>query len=350
MKILAICPEMGGIQYHRIYKPLMRMQIDEPELQVYLSQGRHLPDVQGYDLVIFSRYIDTPPQNRADKIDFHYALIQRLAELKIPYILDIDDFWRLPKFHPAQKYYREHNVTNAIKDAITYAAGVTTTTENMAALIRPMNHNVCILPNAIEWTDDQWAQKKEPSEKVRFGWVGGITHENDLRMIADAVNWVCTEHNAEFHICGAMPYEPIWDRIMRLFPEAVLHGGLPANQYGKLYRYFDVALAPLEQSKWNSMKSELKMIEAAEYSLPVIASNVSPFKEHSDNRGLYLCDNTTTAWKQALHYYAVADTLIDKDGQHNYNYCHHNFNIADINRKRLEFYQRLCKRGTSDRI
>ena len=339
MRILALCPHMTGVNYHRLYKPLMRMQIDTPEIEVYLSQGRDLPNLEGYDLILFNRDLDK----------FHYPFLQKVAELGIPYIVDIDDFWRLPKYHHATKLWRKEDTTNAIKDAIRYAAGVTTTTENLAAQIRPLNHNVSIIPNAIEWTDEQWAVIKEPSEKLRFGWVGGITHENDLNIIAEAVNFCIEKYGIEFHLCGYKPHEPIWARIAKQFKSVVLHEGIAVNEYGKLYANFDIALAPFEDTKYNNMKSELKMLECAEYKLPLIASDVLPYSQHEKNNGILFTKNTTLDWINAMQLFIFTKSLAQKYGDSNYAYCHAFFDIEHINYKRLQFYERICKSTTKDR-
>jgi O-antigen biosynthesis protein len=333
MKILAIFPHMGGSDYHRLYIPLKRMQIDNPDLEISIAQGRSIPNFEGFDLVLFNRYL----------YQYHYPIIQKLAELNIPYIMDLDDHWKLPKYHYASKFSREVDLPNAIKDAIRYAAGVTCPTENLASAIRPLNHNICILPNAIEWSDAQWAVKKQPSEAIRFGWVGGISHENDLQIISDVVELT----NIEFHLCGVSD-SLTWQRIKKRFPNAIIHDGLPVNEYGVLYSNIDVMLCPLEETKWNSMKSELKVLEAAEYHIPVIASNVYPYKYMEKNIGVRLVENDVMSWVNTIEFYLNNPNKVAIDGAANYGHCHLFYNIEDINEKRLNFYTRICKSAIKD--
>jgi glycosyltransferase involved in cell wall biosynthesis len=325
---------MGGSDYHRLYTPLKRMQIDNTELEISIVQGRSMPDFEGFDLVLFNRYL----------YQYHYPVIHKLAELGIPYILDLDDHWKLPKHHPANKFAREVDLANGIKDAIRYAAGVTCPTENLAAEIRPLNHNICILPNVIEWTDAQWAVQKPVNEKPMFGWVGGITHENDLHLISEAVEIT----GVDFTLCGASD-SPIWDRIKNRFPISIIHNGLPVNEYGVLYSNIDVLLCPLEETKWNSMKSELKVLEAAEYYIPVIASNVYPYKYMEKNIGVRLVDNTTKSWVNTIEFYLNNPNKVAIDGKANHAHCHTFYNIEDVNEKRLNFFKRICKSVTKDR-
>ena len=337
MKILVLAKSWGGVEYHRLYNPLKRMQLDNTEIEIFTCES--LPDNIEYDMVVFNRYL----------FQDHYPIMNALKQNGIPYILDLDDYWRLPKFHTASKYFRDNDVSNAIKDAITYAAGVTVTTERLANEVRRMNHNVSILPNTIEWTDDQWAVKKETrvKDKVRFGYVGGRTHENDLQLIHEPMKYILDKYpNVEFHLCGYSREDSIWRRIARqCHDRVILHEGMPVSDYGKLYSLFDVKIVPLEDNKFNNMKSELKVLEAAEYKLPVIASNVSPYKDMEGNNGIMLV--APHEWRAALESFVLSDKSMM--GEHNYHYCRTNYSIEKVNEKRLQFYQRICKSATSDR-
>lgn len=342
MKILAIWEGMGGVEYHRLYTPLKRLQIDH-DVTVEITQHftrDGLPALKNYDLVIYNRYLG----------DLHYDILQELAKQKIPYIVDIDDFWVLPKFHPTYKWYRKNKVKQAIIDGMRYANGVTCTTETLAAQIRAINPNVCILPNALDLTDEQWLQQPMKTDGViRFGWVGGLTHANDIEIIAPAIARICDEYGdaVQFNLCGYMPNNYIWDSILYKFngyngqlrPQVKVSYAMPPNEYGYFYRLFDCALAPLEDTKWNACKSELKIVEAAAYGLPVLASRVLPYTNHSDNKGVRLVGNTPDMW-----YHAMKDYIENgKDGNPNKAYCDTRHNLEKINWKRIDFYR--CKSG-----
>jgi len=126
MKVLALWQGMGGVEYHRLYTPLKRLQIDHAEeIEVNVSQEfvkSGIPELKQYDLVLFNR----------DLGELHYEILHYLAKHEIPYIVDIDDYWVLPKFHPIYKYYRSNKIKQRIIDAIRYADGVTTTTDFLA--------------------------------------------------------------------------------------------------------------------------------------------------------------------------------------------------------------------------
>ena len=112
MKVLALWNGMGGVEYHRLYVPLKRLQIDHADqIEVEVSQEFNkagLPNLKQYDLILFNRWLG------AD----HYEILHYLAKHGIPYIIDIDDFWELPKYHPTYKFFRENKLKQAIVDAI----------------------------------------------------------------------------------------------------------------------------------------------------------------------------------------------------------------------------------------
>jgi hypothetical protein len=97
MKILALWEGMGGVEYHRLYSPLKHLQINQSEIEIDICtdiNDKGTPNLTRYDLVVFNRYIGRR----------HYDILVHLAKHNIPYIIDIDDYWRLPKFHHAYRW------------------------------------------------------------------------------------------------------------------------------------------------------------------------------------------------------------------------------------------------------
>lgn len=52
---------------------------------------------------------------------------------------------------------------------------------------------------------------------------------------------------------------------------------LPVTEYMNFYNDADCSIVPLRATKFNSMKSNLKLLEAASKKIPVIGSNVEPY-------------------------------------------------------------------------
>lgn len=344
MKILALMNKPGGVDYHRLIKPLTRLHIDQG-VEVMKAQdieNKGIPELKDFDLVVFNRYL----------YKNHYDILEYLAKYNIPYVVDIDDFWKLPKHHPAFDFYRRNKLPRAVEDAIRYASGVTTSTETLAAHIRPLNPRVCILPNTLDLTDEQWNWPAKQGEKIAVGWVAGATHANDAAIIGEAISIALKNCDFEFIYVGFDPKNHLnrsiytrlnnGEKALKIF--AV--GGKSPDQYGKSITNLDVLVAPLEDTKYNNCKSDIKILEAAAYGKPIICSNVLPYSEHRDNAGVILVENTTKAWADAItQITSLSRDQLKEIGKANEKFCE-TWDMGEVNKKRMAFYEQCIKSST----
>ena len=320
---------MNGVVYHRLFTPHLRMQIDgQADVSVCQSQEEWLTlDYTQFDVIIFSRWLGAK----------HYDVLKKIADSGTPYVVDIDDYWVLPKYNPAYWNYRK-GIKQGVKDAINYADAVITTTPALAKEIRQINENVTVVSNCLDLTHKQWeAEPLERSEKIKVGWVGGVTHEEDLKLIAEEIKGM----DIEFYICGYTPGE-IWNRIAKSMPDAKIVEGTTVFEYGEVYKHFDIVVAPLQNTKFNNCKSELKIIEASAYKKPIICSAVLPYLYHTANDGvLFLPRNQ---WRSGIQKLIDAGNGVRQAmGQSNYEYCKKHHNLELHNLTRLQLYKSLCK-------
>ena len=329
MKLLILTDGMNGVVYHRLFTPHLRMQIDgHADVSVCQSQEEWLTlDYSQFDVIIFSRWLGAK----------HYDVLKKIADSGTPYVVDIDDYWVLPKYNPAYWTYRK-GIKQAVKDAINYADAVITTTPALAKEIRQINENVIIASNCLDYSHMQWeAVPSERTDKVKVGWVGGVTHEEDLKLIADQIKGM----DIEFYICGYTPGE-IWNRIAKSMPDAKIVEGTKVFEYGEVYKHFDIVIAPLQDNKFNNCKSELKIIEASAYKKPIICSAVYPYLYHTANDGVLFVSRNE--WKSAIQKLVDAGHSVRQSmGLSNYDYCQKHHNLELHNLTRLQLYKSLCK-------
>jgi glycosyltransferase involved in cell wall biosynthesis len=267
---------------------------------------------------------------------FSHDVLKRITDAGKPYVIDVDDYWVLPKYNPAYWAYRK-GIKNSIKDAINYADAVFCTTQKLANEVRTINENVYIVPNCLDTSHNQWKQPKEKNERVKIGWVGGITHEEDLKLIADDINSM----DVDFYICGYTPSDH-WNNIVKLIPKANIVQGTSVFEYGEVYKHFDFVLAPLQDNHFNNCKSELKIVEAAAYSIPIICSAVYPYLYHTGNDGVIFA--TQNNWKASIEKLIDAGHSVRQSmGESNRIYCETYHNLELHNLTRLSVYQSLCK-------
>lgn len=330
MKILALMNQPSGVDYHRIIKPLTRLYIDHGidvmKAQDIMNNG--IPPLKDYDLVVFNRYLYRD----------HANIIAYMGKYGIPYVVDIDDYWKPVHHHPAHRFYGQEKVTKAIEEAMRYANGVTTSTEVLAAQIRKINPRVSILPNALDLTDEQWNWPRTESEKIRIGWLAGATHHNDASIIGAAITMAMREVDFDFVYCGFSD-TPVNKSILYRLNDGskkmkiMCMNGMAPDNYGKMLSTLDIVVAPLEDVKYNHCKSDIKIQEAAAYGLPILCSNVLPYSEYA----VTLVENTTQAWAAALIAAVKNRPAPAPEAK-----C----TIEEVNEKRLSFYKECLKLST----
>lgn len=334
MKILVLFDGMSGVSFHRLYTPYARLQLDY-DCTVDISQDKKewadLP-FEKYDVVVFNRWLG----------HLQYNILPILAKKKIPFVCDNDDYWVLPRYNPAYKFYKAY-LKNAVKDAIHYADAVTCTTPQLAEKIQEINKNVYILPNAVDTIQRQW--NAEIVHPKTIGWVGGISHLEDLKLLSGQIKPICEKYGYRFLMCGYHPNSKLWVEMERAITGEYPHNrpkwfevreGTRADIYGTYYSEIDIVLAPLTNTKFNRYKSELKIVEAAAYKLPILVSKVEPYTNHRNNLGVFFVTNND--WTTPLTKLIESDKSKDI-GLINHAYCDVYHNIAAINHTRFEVLQ-----------
>ena len=333
MRILVVTQQNSGVGYHRLMLPIYFM----PKTYALLTDTIN-DDVlkEGYDIVLINRFIPTLHINE---------LIAYREKYGFKLIVDIDDYWELDRWHILYDVYP----TQAILDHIKIADLVTCTNERLWKLIRDINSNVAILPNALPYGEDQFTTEKTESEKIRFLYAGSITHEKDLRIVQFPLKKVAADSylkdKVHFRLCGYDdPNEfsrMIWHKMIHYFTFGLRLGSvkraLPVDEYMNFYNEADCSVVPLVHSRFNAMKSNLKVLEAACKKIPVIVSNVPPYDE---------CDkaikiNSQGDWYREVKKIADDSIYRQEMGLANYEWCNEHFNLHKINEKRKQLYASL---------
>ena len=352
-------------------------EVDKTTGVMYLAELDRLTDdeLKQFQIVSFLRTVSLKgsPVSTKEKIE-------RLHRLGCKVIFDIDDYWELPKTH---HYYQKNIDTESTEntlDAITYADWVTTTTVHFASLISPLNANVTVLPNCIDLDDSQFTIRNIPSERVRFGWIGGIFHKSDIESIRNTFvllgDWTRNKDikdkyqlclggfgaNQEYidiekfftnnyknlskdyvdylqqttplaeHISYNQPYRRLW--------------GTDIWNYADLYNQIDVALAPLVDEPFNNCKSELKLIEAGMMKKAVIASDCLPYNtiiRHRENGLLVKPIRNMIDWYVAIRRLTKEKNMREDMAEQLHQDIKEKFNIADHTLTRAQLYKRLCE-------
>jgi glycosyltransferase involved in cell wall biosynthesis len=136
-----------------------------------------------------------------------------------------------------------------------------------------------------------------------------------------------TFEDYELYCMNLMDYPDLLRAKYTMYP-------LDIHLYAQLYRHFDVALAPLLNTKFNRCKSELKVVEAGYTKTAIIASNTTPYKETIIHNKTGILCSTPEDWRKA-----VAEMTLEKAQNlagELYEYCKKHYDISQINKERLK--------------
>lgn len=297
-------------------------------------------------------------------------------------IMDCDDYFDVPKSNPYHKYYNE-NLTKPIITNLKRVDAVTTTTKLFKdELKKYTNKKIYVFPNVIDKSIEQFNQPITKFNKLRIGVVCGASHQADIELLeglvkglkkhSDKIQWsvngfdVRGNSHPELSVWNVfeqvftddyksipedykeylLRYDPIDYPMVESMPYR-RYWAKDIHSYGELYKNIDVLLAPLENTKFNCMKSELKIIEASNFGKVFIGSSVGIYKEIITNGfdGLLIKpQDGVNGWVNAIKN-IIDNPDLYKILQANCSLLSRNkYNIDRWCNKRIEFYQSLIKK------
>lgn len=401
IKVLVLPSDKTGVGKFRSIDPHVMLQNNYPDdFHVDIDYEPKVNDYnywKQYDIVHFHRTIGHEYDNSVD-------LINRLNSIGIVTIMDLDDYWLPTKDHPVHQMVIQIKLHEKIMANLKAAGHVTTTTSIFAGEISKFNKNVYVLPNAINPKEGQFNVKTEPSDKLRFGWLGGSSHLHDLKLLDGTINKLSQQKDKfSMYLCGfdirgtvteinqqtneqkqrdIKPEETVWARYEEIFTdnyrvvdpkhkeflmtfkdEEYVSDVLPfynriwtkpVTSYAANYKWFDVSLAPIKNHIFNRVKSQLKVIEAGFHKKAIIASNIGPYTidlKHGLKNGEFTDGNALLVDEHKNHsdWSKYMKKLIDNPnwaydlGQRLYETVKDTYDLNKVTKDRAELYKSLVK-------
>ena len=328
MRILAITSKFSGVGYHRIMMPLVNMQKDYCMITDSLSE--EIVD-NNYDILVMNRMLTgiSPAQLQEWQKKYGFKIV-----------VDNDDYWELSPSHPLAYAYEVNNVPETIKAFIKIADICTCTHERLAEEISVLNKAVEILPNALPYGEEQFQDNKIESDLVRLFWSGSGTHEKDIDILRNPMKKI--NFPIKTIIAGYNEGEKlVWGRMIDAFTKGLklnptIYNYNEVTKYMAAYADSDISLIPLVDSKFNAMKSNLKVLETAAKKNPAIVSYVNPYL----NLPVQYVKKQTD-WYKHMHQLVNDKQLRDGLGQELYDFCNKHYNFHQINKQRFAIYNKL---------
>ena len=292
-----------GSAYVRLLRPLTH-----PALRETLQVTAGL-DYDGHD-------VDAVIVDRLWRPDISPSLAENLVEkvrragARLIYALD-DNFLMLPE---EQKDWRisEEQIWTA-KFFLREADGILVTTQVLKEQLADLNSNIVVVPNAL---DERLLVRNAaplpaspfgPRRKV-IGYMGTLTHDDDLMMIVPALRTVCQHHQREIEIqiVGVIGHaattEALTDLPVRLMsprPEEVEYPLFMLWFSSRLM--WDIGISPLKDTPFGRCKSDIKFLDYSTIAAAGIYSRAPAYESSVRHRDTgWLAENETGAWVEAL--------------------------------------------------
>ncbi|MCL2344238.1 MAG: glycosyltransferase [Desulfobulbus sp.] len=163
-------------------------------------------------------------------------------------------------------------------------------TPYLAETSRHFIDDIRVVPNRL--VREFWMNlnpSRRTSKRPRIGWAGGTGHQGDLELIKPVIE--ATRHEADWIFFGMCPAE-----IRPLLAEYHELVGYDAYPQKLASLDLDIAVAPLEDIPFNYGKSNLRLLEYGALGLPVVCSDVLPYRDSPATR----VANDPALWIAAL--------------------------------------------------
>lgn len=399
IKILVLPSDRTGVGKFRSVDPHVFLQNLYPEdFHVDILFDPPMEDKnfwKDYQIVSYHRSIGT---------DFDAAakLIEWLNSEGIITVCDIDDYWMPGKEHPIHDVIKVNKINEKISNNLKISKYITTTTEIFADEIRKLNKNISVFPNAINPKEPQFMEPTMESDRLRIGWLGGSSHLYDIMLLDASFSKLTSKKNElQFVLCGfdtrgtvteinpvtkehkkrnILPHETVWAKYEQIFTQnhSIISEEykkflleykqedyenennesyrrvwtLPVTSYAKNYSKFDVSLAPIKNTLFNKLKSQLKVIEAGFYKKAIIASDLGPYTidlthclkngNFVDGNALLVDENRNHSdWAKFIEKLLKNRNMVKDMGERLYETVKDKYDLNNVTKNRAEFYKSL---------
>jgi hypothetical protein len=309
MRIFAAHDGGSGCAYYRMMVPLEELNRQDGFDVTFADAGdtHHPPSITARDLASYHVIVG----QRLNKFDGMGVWRRaRTPFSRLIYDLD-DDVWNVsPENFQAWHLYNRPDIQEAVAHTAQVSDLITVTTPYLASVMteRTGNPATAVLPNSVPgWVCDM---PREPGRRLTAGWQGGASHGADIGLIAEPVRRFLKRFPRwDLRLAGT-DYRPSFkvpdDRAR--FSRWVQVNDDPKAYFETLD--FDIGLAPLLDTAFNRAKSAIKAVEYFARGIPVIASDVGPYRdviEHGHNG--FLVKEDGHSWLRYLSDLATDETL-----------------------------------------
>jgi hypothetical protein len=173
---------------------------------------------------------------------------------------------------------------------------VTVSTEELAQKMRQWNPNVQVFENAVFELPQIPKVTPKQGERVRI-FFGALNRGKDWAQVQEGITTALAELGEEVEVVVVHDreiYESVTSAVKKEFHETLPHG-----LYMKVLASCDVALLPLSNTSFNSLKSDIKFIECCAAGVVPICSPLV-YARRQEHQAIGVFAETANEWKDAI--------------------------------------------------
>lgn len=274
----------SGCAYWRVWNWAMMMARD-PGYYIRCSTELRQDDVGWADVVWSQRFLVAEA-----------GLAAKRGGKKL--IFDIDDYVHdIPHYNCGYTHIRDEGHVEIVEQTMAVADLVTFSTRELARMYADRCPRSHVCRNAMV---PEHGTVDGPLAKARgkfvIGWGGSTSHKGDLAIVGHVLTDILEEHPQACLVqLGAVgEHLPVIDRLPRE-RVAQLYWMKAPHRLSNYVSLCDVVLAPLADNAFNRCKSNVKYLETAIVGVPLIASDIEPYRDTLAT----LC-RTSDDWRAAI--------------------------------------------------
>lgn len=303
-------------------------------IELVVSDKVNEAQIKDADILFFNRLITGIGVN---------PILEYREKYGFKIVVDLDDYWRLSSSHILFNSYHLYKITEIIEFWLNEADAIIVTNEKLYNSVKPFNANLHILPNAIPQYG-QFLINKNNSDYTRLFWAGGITHRMDIELLRNPLKKMMLPVEM---VIGGYENHVEYNAMKSAYTNSgklknLIINSLPVEEYYKMYQLCDISLIPLVYSLFNSHKSNLKILEAANCSSPVIVSKVHPYLDLPETIVNYV--EKQSDWLNLIKKLVENKNMATEQGFALKDYCQTNYNFTKINTERKQIFDAIINK------
>lgn len=340
IRILAHYDEKTGSHYHRIHLPCENLLKISNDFTITCKKNLVESDFANCDILYYNRFIKLNMMS--------LNMLRNKYGFKI--IIDMDDKIYIPKDHYMYDFYQRDKIPEQIIANLINADYIICSTEYLANDLKQYNKNILIIPNAIDFTTEQYQFKdKEESDKLRVVYPCSISHVHDVKLLEQSFKRIksdsYTNNRSIFTLAGYNEFNQqtknIWKKMTDIYKFLGKYNtahSLETNKYMEHYDNKDVCIIPLRTTEFEKSKSNLKLLESGAKKCAVIASNVIPYIYDDE---YYLHVNNTMDWYKHVKELIKNPNMLQHYQDKLYDYVKTKFDMSNVNKIRIDLFKHL---------